>query len=325
MSIDALSWAKKQSVGSPGAKLVLLILADVSAADEETGEWLAWPFLKSIAKTSEQSVATIRRHLRTLEARGLIGGSERYHDVTGSRTSNLYLINPPAQNERRSQNQQDPPAQNHQGPTTQNQQGIKEQSVKQSLEQNTCVLMWDMWKRITGLSTLRLTNNRRRRLRAVSAYLEPLATDLDTTVAVLWTCLVESLWDDPWRREQRTRHDPVNVLRSPEQVEAWAEAAVARFRIKDGVERKRLESVEQHQQSDAYDLAISDHAAKLKLWWEGLSSDEQDAVKAERDRILAKDFDGRSGTLSGVRKVVMRRAMSDAAGLPEPIDEKSAA
>jgi pyocin large subunit-like protein len=51
MSVDALSWAKKQRAGSPAAKCVLMILADY--ADEHG---VCWPSQETLARESEQSV-----------------------------------------------------------------------------------------------------------------------------------------------------------------------------------------------------------------------------------------------------------------------------
>jgi hypothetical protein len=67
MSVDALSWAKKQRAGSPAAKCVLMILADY--ADEHG---VCWPSQETLARESEQSVDSVQRQLKALERIPLI-------------------------------------------------------------------------------------------------------------------------------------------------------------------------------------------------------------------------------------------------------------
>lgn len=86
MSIDALKWAKDQEAGSPGAKLVLLVLADY--ADEHG---VSWPSKRKLAKVSEQNPRTIQRHLQHLQKIGLIIVDARSMK-DGRQTSNGYRL-----------------------------------------------------------------------------------------------------------------------------------------------------------------------------------------------------------------------------------------
>jgi hypothetical protein len=67
MSVDAVSWAKKQRAGSPAAKCVLMILADYA---DEYG--VCWPSQGTLATQTEQSVDSVQRQLKQLEAIPLI-------------------------------------------------------------------------------------------------------------------------------------------------------------------------------------------------------------------------------------------------------------
>jgi Helix-turn-helix domain len=67
MSVDALSWAKKQRTGAPAPKCVLMTLADY--ADEDG---VCWPSQETLAKVTEQSVDSVQRQLRQLEEIHLI-------------------------------------------------------------------------------------------------------------------------------------------------------------------------------------------------------------------------------------------------------------
>lgn len=67
MSWQATAWAAKQRAGSPGAKLLLLALANYA---DDTGR--SWPSQETLATDTEQSVDTVQRQLRKLEAAKLI-------------------------------------------------------------------------------------------------------------------------------------------------------------------------------------------------------------------------------------------------------------
>jgi hypothetical protein len=72
MSVDALSWAKKQRTGSPAAKCTLMMLADYA---NEHG--VCWPSQETLARETEQSVDSVQRQLKALEALRLIERSGR--------------------------------------------------------------------------------------------------------------------------------------------------------------------------------------------------------------------------------------------------------
>lgn len=86
MSVEAIAWASKQRTGSPGAKLVLIALANYA---NDRGE--CWPSQATLAMWTEQSDRTIRTHLATLESMGLITRQAR--EVAGSFTSDLITLN----------------------------------------------------------------------------------------------------------------------------------------------------------------------------------------------------------------------------------------
>lgn len=75
-----------QKTGSPAAKIILLLLAD--RADERHS---CWPSQNRLAEESEQSVESVRRHIRGLEDRGLISTERR--TVPGQkRATNRYVL-----------------------------------------------------------------------------------------------------------------------------------------------------------------------------------------------------------------------------------------
>ena len=63
MSYQATAWAIKIKAGSAGQKAVLLALAHYA---NENG--YCWPSQTTLAKVTEQSVDTVQRNLRRLEA-----------------------------------------------------------------------------------------------------------------------------------------------------------------------------------------------------------------------------------------------------------------
>ena len=85
MSVEAISWASKQVVGSAGAKLVLIALANYANERNE-----CWPSQATLAQWTEQSDRTIRTHLATLESMGLIHRQARQSE--GAFTSDLITL-----------------------------------------------------------------------------------------------------------------------------------------------------------------------------------------------------------------------------------------
>lgn len=87
MSVQAMSWAFEQNV-EPPAKLVLLALAN--RVNHETG--VCYPGQELIGRECSMSSRTVRRHLRTLEERGLIVRRARMLSGGRGRTSDEYRI-----------------------------------------------------------------------------------------------------------------------------------------------------------------------------------------------------------------------------------------
>src|SRR5690606_21892293 len=86
MSVQAIAWAFEQYVPQPGAKLVLLALANFA---NEQG--LCWPSQATIAELTSQGVRTVRRHLATLEEMGLIARQARIRE-DGTYASDAYQL-----------------------------------------------------------------------------------------------------------------------------------------------------------------------------------------------------------------------------------------
>jgi len=96
MSHYMTALAMKQKGLKPAAKIVLYWLADHH--NGETG--MCFPSLKTLAKECEMDVATVKRHLVSLEQSGLIERNRRQRE-NGSQTStqySLHLAEPLAQN-----------------------------------------------------------------------------------------------------------------------------------------------------------------------------------------------------------------------------------
>ena len=87
MSWQATAWAIKQKTGSPSCKLLLLMLA--SYANERGGN--CWPSQTTLANGTEQSLDTIQRNSRRLEAKGLIS-IERNCRTSGKWPSLTYQL-----------------------------------------------------------------------------------------------------------------------------------------------------------------------------------------------------------------------------------------
>lgn len=87
MSIEAINWALKTETGSPGCKLVLIVLANYANEDGES-----YPSHATLSARTEQCVKTVSSHLRRLEDSGLLVTVPRY-GTDGRRTSNIYRLN----------------------------------------------------------------------------------------------------------------------------------------------------------------------------------------------------------------------------------------
>jgi hypothetical protein len=91
MSWQATTWALKQRVGSPAGKLVLLAICNYA---DQCG--LAWPSQKRLANETEQSVDTVQRHLKLLEANGFIAIWHRRR-LGGHWPGRTYKLNMPSE------------------------------------------------------------------------------------------------------------------------------------------------------------------------------------------------------------------------------------
>lgn len=85
MSMESMVKAMKTKVGNPLRKLVLIKLADNA---NDLGE--AWPSYQHIADQCEIDRSTVRRHIKALEAQGLLRIEHR--DGPKGNSSNLYLL-----------------------------------------------------------------------------------------------------------------------------------------------------------------------------------------------------------------------------------------
>jgi len=87
MSVQAMTWAFEQTV-EPNAKLVLLAIAN--RTNHETG--LCFPGQQLLGRECSMSERTIRRHLKTLEAAGLVRRRPRMLGEGRGRTSDEYRL-----------------------------------------------------------------------------------------------------------------------------------------------------------------------------------------------------------------------------------------
>lgn len=111
MSHKATNWAYAQNLGKCGAKFVLVALADY--ADEAHS---CYPGQEKLAAMTDQSVESVRRHLKGLEADGYIKRSRRFTS-DGYRTSDRYELNVDGQLDNRDPDRVDLPVKS---PTGQN-------------------------------------------------------------------------------------------------------------------------------------------------------------------------------------------------------------
>lgn len=90
MSVEWLTWAFKQNVGDPGAKFVLVVIADHAG---KSG--FAWPSQEQISRYTDQTDRTVRKHLKALEAAGFISRKERRRDDGRKSSTGYQLITSP--------------------------------------------------------------------------------------------------------------------------------------------------------------------------------------------------------------------------------------
>lgn len=89
---ELLGAIRKYRAGGPGIKSTLMVMAEYAGIFEEGGDWSCCPGQDRIALESEQSVRTVRNHIRDLEELGVIVTRYR-NDGNGHRTSSLYVFN----------------------------------------------------------------------------------------------------------------------------------------------------------------------------------------------------------------------------------------
>jgi len=196
--------------------------------------------------------------------------------------------------------------------------GKEEPSGEPSKNDLAIVSAWGVWEEVTGKTRYQLTTTRKRRLKKVLAAIKRAAPDKDTVP--VWRVLVTCLWSDPWRREDRNRHDPTTVYKSDEQVEGWVlyaldeiehgrdgsdfhlrqngavEREAAEAEEKDlqrkRVERKR-ESTERMERLDAaQSLALESHHARLKEWYTEQTPTEKARIKRRVETELRMHSNG---------------------------------
>lgn len=87
MSFEALTWAVKQNTANSGQKLVLLMLANYTNPD--TGQ--CNPSQKRLAEKCCMSLASVKRHIESLEKAGLLSVQNNYRN--GGLVTCQYILN----------------------------------------------------------------------------------------------------------------------------------------------------------------------------------------------------------------------------------------
>jgi hypothetical protein len=87
MSWQATAWAQNQKTGSPAKKALLLVFANY--ADEHG---VCWPAQKTAATATEQSVDSVQRQVKQLQAAGILRTACRFPRKSGKWPSFLYVL-----------------------------------------------------------------------------------------------------------------------------------------------------------------------------------------------------------------------------------------
>lgn len=87
MSVHATSWAWRQKIDDPVAKLLLLKLAD-----QANDDGVCWPSRATLAEAIETSEATVKRRVKVLVELGLIEVRQRWSEQSGHFSSNEYHL-----------------------------------------------------------------------------------------------------------------------------------------------------------------------------------------------------------------------------------------
>lgn len=85
MSLQAMTWAIEQEVGSPSARCILMSIGNYANA-----QWCAWPYQETIARDAVQSVDSVQRRMPELIAAGLVRRIKLKR--FGRRTHDFYIL-----------------------------------------------------------------------------------------------------------------------------------------------------------------------------------------------------------------------------------------
>lgn len=180
-------------------------------------------------------------------------------------------------------------------------------------------LMWDAWKNVTGRSRLQLTPNRRQRLGKVRAFIRKADGNLrsektsDERLLRVWAQMVTELWADPWRQEELSRHDPVNVYRGPEQIESWFLKAHDFLRNVDRTTSTQARVSQRRSVELAREKEVEERGQVVVDYWKNASTAEREVIEARATELAAKDFPGLD--MEWVKRVTMKAATAEAAGV----------
>lgn len=91
-----VNWARRQTVGSPAGKSVLL---EIALFANQKGE--CWPGVDTIRSNTELGESTVRKHISNLQSLGLISVTERpgasnFYRLTPPDGRPLYVVDPPS-------------------------------------------------------------------------------------------------------------------------------------------------------------------------------------------------------------------------------------
>jgi DNA-binding transcriptional MocR family regulator len=86
MSFEAMTWANAQRTGCPARKALLVAIANYADRDG-----VCWPSQKRLAHDSEQSLSSVERHMKSLEASGLITRREKARRGDGGVVTEITL------------------------------------------------------------------------------------------------------------------------------------------------------------------------------------------------------------------------------------------
>lgn len=88
MSVEAITWAFSQKVGSASAKAVLVAMANCAGHD-----FMCWPSMAYLEDVTEQNRKTVLSNIKRLKSVELIAPTDQRRGHTGQIV--VYLLNPP--------------------------------------------------------------------------------------------------------------------------------------------------------------------------------------------------------------------------------------